>query len=207
MAPRTNEQKFFGQALGEVDFPVQYAIANMPIELTHTDVEGLVPSIVKTEDNDAKPFLMLKTYGTVSDAGDDDSLEIGKYRIIRDLSQHNPFLTGDKSNERYFVVTELTPAQVGGIMQTVAKERLALKYQAIRDAAAEAAAELVNRQTSTLAPGVLDVLDQMEDVKEAADQAARDLEAKAEKDAEAHAAKLEAALEAIVARLGGNDQA
>lgn len=198
MAPKTQQQIWFEQALDSVDGPVRHNIMGMPVELKPEDVEGLVPSITKTPDNEAPARLVMKTYGPVKDADDDDSLNIGGKRIIRDLSVHNPFLVGDKTNERTFLVVELTPAQATGLYNTVAKERLALRYQAIRDAAVAAQTELVNRQTTALSPDVQAFLGGMGEVADAADQAARDLEQAEVDAAKAHTAKLEAMMQTLV---------
>lgn len=201
MAPKTQQQMWFEQALGQASAPVFERVIGMPVQLKPEDVEGLVPTIVAHGDSEGKSVIVLKTYGAVSDDGDDDSLGIGKHRIMRDMAKHNPF-RDDKSNERYFICTELTSAQVAGLMQTVAKERLALAYQAIRDAAIEAQTELINRQTSTLSPEIQGLLDQLEEVKEQTDQAARDAE-KAEADAAAaNTAKLQEVLNGILAAVG-----
>lgn len=198
MAPKTQQQVWFDKAMAEVDGPVYQNIMGMPVELEPEDIEGLVPSITKTPDNNAPARLVMKTYGPVKDADDEDSLNIGGKRIIRDLSVHNPFLVGDKTNERTFLVVEMTSEQARGLYNTVAKERLALKYQAIRDAAIEAQAELVNRQTTSLSPDVQAFLDGMGNVANAADQAARDLEQAEVDAAKAHTAKLEAMMQALV---------
>lgn len=156
--PQTAQEMHLDEAFAQADAQVVHNLAMRPTVVTPEELAGLQPTIVKTDDNEGKSVYVLKTYGEVSDKGDPDSLGIGKYRIMRDLSIHNPFLMGDKTNEQYFVCVPMTEVQARGLNAQAALERMAVAFQAIVKAAADAEAALVNRQQTGLADGVQELL-------------------------------------------------